>query len=281
MKRENCLDFCEILSYLLKKKLDLKKIYETAKKQAGYDTCERIYFGSSFCGKYFLHQRKQVIEELKELCQKEGMHLTMTVPVFSQSDLAAGKEKIKELCEICQDVMDEITVNDYAMVVYLAGQCRQNLNLGRIFTKDYRDPRYKEYFSQTWFPKIFTAYLKNFLYKYKIAGIEFDPTHELIDLSQLPEKITAGVHEPYCYMTMGRICQYASFSYASIEKKFRANMPCGEECQDTVIVYDAEEEKQKFIRIGRAVFFYNPDIQIKGVSNYRTIYLPMDMEVKA
>ena len=156
----NCLNLCEILPYLKQHK-EIHEIIEEALTLAGYKTVERIYLGSSFCGKYFLMQSENDLKEIDEICRQYKMKITLVVPVFSESDLERGKKKIQEILGEYCEIIDEVTVNDYAMAIYIHEKHKININLGRMFMKDYRDPRYDEYFEIPWKPKMFTDYLFN------------------------------------------------------------------------------------------------------------------------
>lgn len=277
MTEQNCLNLCEILPYLKKKRQNLKKIIMDACELAQYDSLERIYMGSSFCGKYFLEQSNQFIKEIKTCAEEIQVPITLVIPTFSQSDLEHGKKKISDILELCQDYVDELTVNDYGMLPYLKKEYQKPLNIGRLFMKDYRDPRYQEYFKMPWRPRIFTDYFKQILIQYEIKSCEFDLTHEINDFSQLPPEITLGIHVPFCYQTVGRICEYASIS-KEISKKYRANAPCEQNCTESLVKYAVSDGDMEYVRFGRTVYFRHPGYKIKGVEQYRLIYFPLDLQ---
>ena len=104
-----CLNLCELLPYLLKKYKDMNTIIENSMKLSGFTSLERIYVGTSFCGKYFLHQS---MEQLNEITSNKDQKLTLVIPPFSQGDLEQGKQKINKILELCGNCLDEITVND-------------------------------------------------------------------------------------------------------------------------------------------------------------------------
>ena len=177
-----------------------------------------------------------------------------------------------------QGRVDEIVVNDYGMLAYISETFKVALYLGRLFTKDYRDPRYEEYFNQVLNPKILNRPMLELIVDFKVKGLEFDPTHVGINFREVPEQLTIGIHAPYCYMTTGHICEYASLD-KEIAKKFRPNSPCKHECTSNMIRYDFEDDRE-WIRIGKTIYFENRECTIYELEHMRNIYFPIDMEVE-
>ena len=150
--------------------------------------------------------------------------------------------------------------------------------MGRIFMKDYRDLRYAQYFNTTLKPKIFTTYFDELIDKYNIRGVEFDLTHREINFEACPKKLEIGVHAPYCYMTVGQICEFGSI-HKSIEKKFRPNTTCQGECNLNMFRYNFNDGHE-WLRVGRAIYFENKECQLVGMDSFRKIYFPVDLVVK-
>ncbi|BBF43386.1 hypothetical protein lbkm_2074 [Lachnospiraceae bacterium KM106-2] len=269
MSEHRCMSLCDIDKRILRK-APLTKYLER------YGECERIYVGSYFCGKYFMQIREQDLKEIKELCDQKQIMITLVVPTFSENDLAEGISKIHLFKTLLDQTMDEFTFNDFGMMNYLSKTYHSKLNMGRLLVKDYRDPRYQEYFQMTLKPKIFHQYLSEWIKDYGITGVEIDPTHAAIDFAEAPEGIAIGIHAPFCYVTMGRICEYASIG-KEIDQKFRANNDCHLECSTNLIRYNLEDGMQ-WIRVGRAVYFKNETVQLKNLSEYRLIYFPIEWE---
>ncbi|SFR79995.1 hypothetical protein [Anaeromicropila populeti] len=277
MRQDYCLNFCEMIQNLYEKYVNFDDAIEHCLKEEGEENCQRIYFGSSFCGQHFLHITNKIVSSLAEACMRKGIKLTLVIPTFSERNLDRGKDKIKEFAAFCENCLDEMTVNDFGMLDFVSKNYQVNLNLGRLFMKDYRDPRYEQYFHQILAPKIFTGYLLNLLEQYPITGMEFDPTHEGIDFSAKPEKIQIGIHLPYCYMTVGHICEFASIP-VELEKKFRPNIQCQNECMKNLIRYHFDDE-YKWMRLGKTIYFWNKSCKIVGTDQIRVIYFPYKWEV--
>lgn len=274
MKQINCLNLCEILPYLLKKRR-VDKLLEDASRIAQFGSVERIYVGSSFCGNYFLQQSDKTLKELIALCKDKNIKATLVIPAFSEGDLELGKKRIAQIVEMGKGFFDEFTGNDVGILSHL-NVYPLDINLGRLFMKDYRDPRYQEYFQIPWKPKMFTDYFKRLLQEYKIAGVEFDTTHKIMDFAELPEGITAGIHAPYCYQTVGRICEYASIQ-KEIVKKYRPNDTCHTNCADHLIRYTVSDGNIEYVRFGRAVYFKHPGYELRNLEKYRLIYFPFHL----
>lgn len=273
MKQKNCLNLCELLSYLLIGR-NVDQMINFAMKEANYEECERIYIGSSFCGKYFLGQQEKELRELFALCRERNIKVTLTIPTFSEGDLEKGKRKVEQIVENGKEIIDELTVNDFGALMYFK-TLGLSMNTGRLFMKDYRDPRYEEYFQIPWEPKMFTKYFRGLLQEYKIAGCEFDLTHKYMDFSNIPEEIMPAIHVPYTYQTVGRICEYASI-HKELSKKFRANDNCDRACTENQIKYSVSDGNMEYVRFGRTVYYKHPGFEFKGLNTYRFIYFPID-----
>lgn len=281
MRQINCLNLTDIIQNLYTTASDpirdFKIIISNSNKIAGFSKCERIYIGSYFCAQYFLNLPKKVIDDVLEFCKADNIKVTLVIPTFSEKNLDKGKEKIGEITQSLGEVADEVTVNDYGMLKYMSEQYKLKLNMGRLFMKDYRDLRYPEYFNTTLKPKIFTAYLDKLIAEYNISGLEFDPTHQTVNLENCPQNIEVGMHGPYCYATVGQICEFGSI-HQEIEKKFRPNAVCQGECNSNVYRYKFNDGHE-WLRVGRAVYFDNRTCEIQGISSLRNIYFPVDLVV--
>lgn len=288
MKAETCLNLCEIEEF--------ECIYPVVSGVKEKIKFTRIYIGSYFCDELFL---KIDYNNVRNLLDKisNTYKVTLVIPIFCQGNLKKGKEVVHYLIEYYHDIIDEITVNDYgslSMIHQFYNADKQNnrlkINMGRLFFKDYREPRYEEYFERNWKPKSFSFILKSTIEKYNINEIEIDVTHKSINLSESPNCII-GLHTPYTYMTTGKICEFASM-YRLVQKKFRPNADCSKECLKSVLEYDVDDNR-KWFRVGRTIYFENNSIRISNFdentkdtikdnkqdlteSNIRLIYFPLN-----
>lgn len=275
-----CLNLCEVLNNALLCDGRLEKVIEKVICDNQItEPLERIYSGSSFCSQYFLHLA--CWDKLFKYCREEGWKLTVTLPVFSQKDLNRAKEKIKDILEKGKNIADEVTVNDLGMLKYISENYDIRINLGRLFFKDPRDVRVRIYQEGEISPNLLSCKSYYMEGNDKVKGIELDPTNRYIDLSRCDlEGIELGVHSPFCYMTTGNICKFASI-HKDVEQKFRPNSQCRMECFK---IYEHYKEKFQgksadMIRLGRTVYYYNNGSRIAGKKIDRKMYFPV-LEVK-
>ena len=273
MEEINCLNFCEILNVIYEQDSTYEIVIDKLMTAKGLFNCQRIYIGSSFCSQYFLHLRNDEIDSLVHACSKRNVRLTLVIPTFTEKDLEKGKIKLKSFSQYFYQIIDEITVNDYGMLKYIRDSYDIQINMGRLFMKDYRDPRHEDYFMRVYMPKIFTKSIEKLVKEYGVSGFEFDLTHEFVDFSHRPEDIHIGIHYPYSYMTVGHICELASIN-KEISKKFRPNAGCNKECHETRINYEFHDGREWF-KYGRTIYFNNSDCKVKGISKIRMIFFPI------
>lgn len=223
----------------------------------------RIYIGSYFCSQYFL--LSSGITQIVEFCEKNRIEMTLVIPVFSEKDLSTAKHKIAYFLNNYK-LMTEVTVNDYGMLNHIQKNFDKKINLGRLFFKDPRDIRIKDYFIKKLSPSYFTFTESGI----NINLVELDNTQfEPFDCKDFSFEFKIGVHTPWCFMSTGNICKHASI-HRSIEKKFRPNCVCRLECEATYEEYN----KKDFciIHFGRTIYYYNA---LDNEQNYRLIYFPL------
>lgn len=275
MKKQLCLNFCEILENILLNAPKVETVIQNAMELAGYTECERIYVGSYFCSQYVLNTSMGLMKKLLDGANRMGIPVTLVLPMFTEKDLSRGKEKIAEFIPYFQKEIDEITVNDYGMLEYIHQKFSLRINLGRLLFKDYRDPRYGEYYHQTSKPKYFSKQFLTICREYHINSLELDIPHERLELSDAPEDITISVHIPYTYMTVGMVCEFASIPY-EISNKFRPNLPCNKDCLKNRLISNVIEDRT-YIKIGRTVYFEHAEAQVDGTKGYREIFAPIQL----
>lgn len=270
---QTCLNLCEIC--------DFPNIEAVISRLKDNYVINRIYIGSYFCDNYFLKCNYDKIIKLIYSSFDKKCKITLVIPVPTERTLNEMKKQLNIIRNF-SDYIDEITVNDYGMLVYISEYFNSNpdiqikINMGRIFFKDYRDPRYSDYFNTEWKPKYDTLFLKNLIAEYKINSIEIDVTHKAMIIPNI-NNVIIGMHTPYTYMTTGKICEYAS-QYREITKKFRPCILCSKECNDSYIEYKIEDNR-KWLRIGKTLFFENNCFKLSGENSNikeRLIYFPVN-----
>lgn len=265
-----CVNLCETLSLSNRRTDTLEEIVARTCNQACFTECSRLYVGSYFCSYYFLSLNDTFFDEMLQFCLAYEVKITLVIPIFTPSDLERGKARIVHLITDYADCIDEVTVNDYGMLTFLKDYEIIRISLGRLFMKDSRDPRYRDCFFTASSPQIFSSQLDSLIEQYDIAGMEFDPTHYLLDFSHNTSDLTIAIHLPYCFMSTGHICEFASRNL-SADTKFRPNQPCARECLETHNRYRTESGAN-LIKFGRSVYYENPACLASNLENYRIVF---------
>lgn len=240
-------------------------------------TIDRIYIGSSFCSQYYLNFYGY--EQVFKFCCENHINITLTIPVFSEKDLSAGKKKTEKIIKSALGIIDEITVNDIGMLSYVQKEQKYRINLGRLFFKDPRDCRVPDFRKQTLSPMLLSHLSNDYWSKFDFNIVELDPTNTVIDTSSINDiDINIGLHLPYCYMTTGNICKFASI-HRDIKNKFRPNMKCAMECLHIHDTYSGLVKPTNCVpvlfRFGRTLYFEAEQVNLTGKSASRIIYFPI------
>lgn len=239
---------------------------------------ERIYIGSSFCSQYYLNFFGY--DRIFALCKKMGIPITLTIPVFTEKDIEIGKRKTLDICEKAHSIIDEITVNDIGMLSWLQTKKEYCINLGRLFFKDQRDCRVPEYTKKHVSPALLSHLADDYWKLFRISRVELDPTNLVIDTSCIYNtNINVGIHMPYCYMTTGNICKFASI-HQTVKDKFRPNIQCDMECAHVCDSYSDHVNQTNcdpvLYRFGRTLYFKVDSVKFTGKKASRVIYFPID-----
>ena len=257
-----CLNLCDILN----EKTANEKIFSDLLKIK--NGTNRLYVGSYFCSQYFL----KIIwtDRLIEFCNKNNLKITLVVPVVTEKDLKISKILIHKMIEIGKSVLDEVTVNDLGMLNYIAKTYTNlKINLGRLFFKDAREVRIAEYSNMR---VNISKNLTSYLMEYKINCVELDEITMCLDFDNKDRMVS--IHRPFCFVTTGNICKYASL-HKTPDKKFRPNDKCVMECQHLYEHYnELTEEGIDLYRIGRAVYSYKARSSELNAVVDREIYFP-------
>lgn len=266
-----CLNLCEILSYIVQHYSSLSKFSE----ELPYKDFRRIYIGSYFCFNQFFHSVSAAKKWFFDECRGNSLKITLVVPVFPEHMLEKAVDVICSLCNENSDIIDELTVNDYGMLEMMSGKASISLNIGRLMVKYSRDNRYQELLHRSYDNGFCTDWIKELAIKYGIRCFEYDNTHGVMNISNSIGVIPA-LHFPYCYETVGIVCEFASVN-RQITSKFRAEGECLGECTET-FSYCILPEKQEVIKIGKTVYFRNDLKKLSEIDkNYRLIYTPFDL----
>ncbi len=275
MNKELCFSFCEVTELCQDPNLKIEELFEYSYKIANYQNdVKRVYIGSNFCGQYFLHIIPKALLAFKSFCEDKKIKITLCIPIFSQKNLGIAKKHISDIISFLGELVDEITVNDYGMLNYISSQYSNIfINLGRLFHKDTRDIRYGDYYNSEFTPSLFSlsdAQTNHFQIKFH----EIDPTHSRINLNEICQPV--AIYTPYCYVTVGQICEFASIDLP-IEKKFRPNSACNMTCNKVFMKY-INPQGDCFYKIGRTVYYKNDILEVLNADSYREIFELLELK---
>lgn len=215
--------------------------------------CNRFYIGSSFCEKYFIKSLLRAGNEICSFAKEYHRHLSVVVPVPSDRWLEHVKKNLlKFLME--QMVVDEVVVNDYAMLSFVSDLRERSgrffrIAAGRLFFKNYRDPRYMEQ-QNSKTVCLFPRFLHG-----RVEAVELDRCSVNMDVSFIPEEIEIRFHYPFTYVTSTKYCEFAS-GFAPDPEKFRTDGHCGLKCMNALIYTEANGTE--LLHLGQGVYAENP-----------------------
>lgn len=260
--------------------LDYRELFDASMFSVGINivyekelSLSRIYIGSSFCPIYFIFS--DIYPMVLDYCSKRNLKVSLSIPVFNESLLQQGKEKLCQLIETGKGVIDEVIVNDVGMLRYVSENFNVHVVLGRLFFKDPRDGRITSFIERTAGFSLLTY--PDFINQDKIIGIELDPIADVLNLSSIGDYHgVVMLNGPYCYMSVGMICKYGSV-HKPIDKKFRPSTSCGFECKHIVEIHSDHHRplNKKLIRAGRAIYYYQPKVNTIGRLADRHLYFPL------
>jgi len=267
--RINALSFCELLHIFGSDGQKNKNVILEAEQAAGFGSASRFYLGSNFCSRYFIKYTEAALSGLADILRGDEISVTLCVPMFSERYLDTGKKLVRRLLAEYSDIIDEVTVNDFGMLDYITECEKIKVNIGRLLNKDTRDIRHDDYYNRTHVPTVATH--KNSVFSgYEINSHELDLTNRFLDVSSVPG--IPAIYAPFVFATVGNVCEYASDALP-ITKKFRANYDCGFACTKLSIDYE-NQFGNKYLKIGKAVFFDVLDYTVTSDKPYRLIYEP-------
>jgi hypothetical protein len=283
MNKTECLNLTDLTPYGGKEMFgNCDSFIEEQMTAMGIRQLSRIIIGSYFCSRFLLHIDDAYMRSIINYCITNVVDISLVVPVFAENLLESGEKKIMSLCDSANNRIDEICVNDYGMLNWVADKLEYPIALGRLFIKDMRDPRYPDLRTALSKPLAFNRHLVDLIAKYKITSIEVDPIYKEIDCSIFPEELEIAIHTPYSYMTCGQICPFASIPY-NFDHKFRPNLPCHLECLQNHMIYAFDTEKNSFdadlLHHGRAIYYETAEPTIISRQAVRLYHWPLRIGV--
>lgn len=264
---ESALNICDIFSRL---EVTLKTI-ETRFFDAG-KKYNRLYLGSYYCDHYFTQTRIEEYMDILRFSRDHDLRTTVVIPPVFQANYDAVCSLAMELLNTEEGTVDEVTVNDWGMASVISELTSVKLNAGRLLQKDNRDPRYADFFDAAYVSRSFSNFYTDFFPDQDITGVEIDCTHKEIVIPKTSRPMQVSVHGPFCYISIGSICEFASM-HKMVGRKFRYADVCSRECDRASIICRTQCGRD-LLRLGRSVQFENSDCCISSAIPFRYIYSP-------
>ena len=235
--------------------------------------CRRIVVGSYVCGKYYM-KSMNFGRSIFPLAQQKGYKISVVAPLTLESQADMTKNQTGSFLYSNAGLADEVIVNDYAMLQYMyelreAYGGSYTITAGRLFFKNYRDPRYDAYQDET-----LVSYFPQFL-EGKVGAVELDMCSRRLDVTDFPADVRIHMHYPLVYMTNNQKCEFAA-AQSPDSAKFRNFSPCGMNCAKAVI--HTKTPNAEFYHFGKGVYGKVPeDFHLIGRENGpdRYIYCPL------
>ena len=262
---ENSLALQELFPALRSIYEDIYHLIDSFEKR--YSVCiTRFCLGSSFCGRLFNSTVRQQFDFVNAYCRSFGLNVCLTIPVFTQSDLAQGKKTITDILDRYKFIIDEVTVNDYGMYQWIRHNYSGKLFAGRLMNKTNRDPRYTEYGkAPVTIPSL----------PIQVSGIELDACSSKMVIENSNNNIITCVYTPYSYISTGKICSYASLN-SDVLHKFTPVSSCPINCGKYYVLHE-HQSTIKFYHIGNTIYYPTDYPNIYGASQLRAIWFPLDL----
>lgn len=239
-----------------------------------YKVIDRLYLGSYYCCNYFLQSQTEILEEILDFAKKSNRKVTLVVPPVFEKDFDRVCTKALRLIECYAQVIDELTINDFGALEFFSKNVNVKINYGRTMAKDSRDIRYEDFFQSTSTPRVFEPFYEKLLSSYQVGCVELDCTHATIKIPEHKESLSVAVHIPYCYASIGSICEFAAVHRDGYNKFLYAGS-CRCECNN-MMIQCTYEENYNYLRLGRSVQYENSSCIIDATQPYRVIYTPVN-----
>lgn len=254
--------------------------------------CSRVYIGSEFCEN--LIPAFPIFKEWYAKVQSLRVSFTLVTPYVTDT----GMDRLKPLLRFLnQQGCAEVVVNDWGVLTLLRDNYPQiEPVLGRLLTKQRRDPRMEQIIDGTQHPVTLPApeggtptvlmpkrpprttaahfrgslinvpAFQKFLAGWGIRRVELDHLIWSMDV-RLPPRLRASLYIPYAFMATTRMCGKISLSYA----------PCRKECKKYFLKLNEPHSPVPFYSIGNTIFYKQPapdDRKLKELGIDRLVIQP-------
>jgi len=232
----------------------------------GKENIQGIYYGNEFC-EYHIPSIEQIIDHY-EFAEKNGLKFVLVTPLISDYGANLLRKTFSRLESICSKM--ELVFNDYGAYHIAHSMKFKSLALGRILSRQKRDPRLTKFISPgSKVPKFGVDYFKKsvansppqFLKEFGISRVEIDNLlHGNFDEDCA---VSCSLYYPWGYISMSRWCHGGL-----------TNPPCNKDCcKDSCTLDDRPIMPVELYHFGNVLFFKNSKIPfLKSVD--RLVYMP-------
>lgn len=223
----------------------------------------RLYFGCEFCER--LIPTVDMLRRALDVARERGLDFTLVTPFVTNAGIRALRPLFGHLLS-GNGPHPEIVVNDWGALRVLNKEFSfRNMVLGRLLTKQKRDPRVLAFrgrvsarelraFAET---NCDVPELSRFLMESGVGRIELDNVAQGISREGGPLK--ASLYAPYVYLAAGRVCLAASCEKE--KKSDRTIWPCQKECGPYALKLRHRMFGRDLFSRGSGLFFKNPALQ--------------------
>ena len=93
---EYTLSLCDIYPLIRKDCADARHFLQMCERKSGF-SFSKIHLGGSFCGRAFLADVEDAFRRFAPVCREMRLSITLTIPLFTEQELTAGKQVIHRL----------------------------------------------------------------------------------------------------------------------------------------------------------------------------------------
>ena len=210
----------------------------------------RLYFGCEFCERRI--PSKDELSGAIESASFKGISFSFVTPFVTEK----GLQTLTPLFELLPKG-SEVIVNDWGVLKFLSSSFDFPLSLGRLLTKQQRDPRIPGFFdklppemrSRLRSCAVDSAGYSSFLKDLGVSRVELDPLLQGLDVHFTDLK--ASIYTPYSFVTTTRFCRFASCEKGISFSKIR---PCSRLCMSESFELDHPTLSSPLILVGNTQF---------------------------
>lgn len=216
----------------------------------------RLYFGCEFCERRIPSESE--LSNAIGFASSNRVSFSFVTPFVTEKGLQA----LSSLFELLPRD-SEVIVNDWGVMKALSSSFDFPLSLGRLLTKQQRDPRIPGFFNAL--PPDMRSRLRScavdsdayssFLKDFGVSRVEIDPLLHGLDVRFT--ELKASIYTPYSFVTATRFCRFASCDKGVSFSKIR---PCSQLCRSESFELSHPTLSSPLILVGNTQFVKVPSL---------------------